>query len=174
MTIIARMRCPTIVILLLPVSQVCRLIRFARQRRRAAQQTQLAPPRFHQMAAQVAVRGIGDERYPRLADGLIDDLEVVLDNRDRRGVELPPPVLQRLLEIRHRGVVLRVGEAHGVDARVAAARLGTPEEAPYIRGGLGTPEEAPYIRGGLGTPEGAPYVRGGLRTPEGAPYVRCR
>src|SRR5258707_4856970 len=81
------------------------LVHVARERRRAAEQIELASPRLRQMAAQVAVARVGRKRVPRLADGVIDDLEVALDDGDRRGVELSASLFQCLFEIRHRGVV---------------------------------------------------------------------
>src|SRR3954468_13728329 len=69
------------------------------------------------MAAQVAVGGVGGERLPRLVDRLVDDLQVVFDDGDGRGIETAASGLQRLLEIGHRGVVLRIGHADGFDAR---------------------------------------------------------
>jgi hypothetical protein len=98
-----------------------------------SQQIELAAPRFHEMTAQVGVRRIPHERLARLVDRLVDDLEVVLDDGDRRGVELPAAGLQGLLEVGHRGVVLRVGEADGFDADAAGICIGTPQGAPYVR-----------------------------------------
>src|SRR4051812_26812923 len=87
-------------------------IGLAGQRRRAAQHIQLPAARLDQVAAQVTVGRVGGQRFTRLTDRLVDDFEVVLDDRDRRRVEPPPPVLQRLLEIDHRRLVLRIRKAH--------------------------------------------------------------
>ena len=99
------------------------LIHVRGQRRGAPQQIELAPPRFHEMTAQVGVRGIPDERFARLVDRLVDDLEVVLDDGDRRRVEPPAAGLQGLLEVGDGRVVLRVGEADGFDADVGPSAL---------------------------------------------------
>src|SRR5579864_3155968 len=87
-------------------------VRFG-ERRRAAQKIQLPPPRLDEVPAQVRVGGIGRQRVARLRNRLVDDLQVVLDDLNRRFVQPAASVLHGPLEIRHGGVVLRVGEADG-------------------------------------------------------------
>ena len=91
-------------------------VRFRRERSGAAKQIQLAPPRFHEVAAQVAVGRVAGERFPRLVDGLVDDLQVVFDDGDGGSVETAASGLQRFFEVGDSGVVLRVRHAHVVDA----------------------------------------------------------
>jgi hypothetical protein len=75
------------------------------------------------MAAQIVVRGVCFEGLPRLFDCLIDDLKIVLDDRDRRLVEPAAAVLQRLLEIADRRIVLRVGKGDRRDVRAEPVPL---------------------------------------------------
>src|SRR5262245_631854 len=95
-----------------------------RQRRRPAQEVQFSPPRFHQVAAQIRVRRIGGERFAGLRDRLIDRLQVLFDDRNRRLIELASPLLQRPLEIRHRRVLLVVREADADDCNAIRAGNG--------------------------------------------------
>ena len=98
------------------------LVRLARERRCATQQIQLAPARFHEMTAQVAVCRVSTERLPRLGNRLIDNLQVVLDDGDGVRVEPAPPFVHRTLEIGNGRVVLLVGEGDtcGLDVVVTA------------------------------------------------------
>src|SRR5579862_8628537 len=90
----------------------CQLVRFVRERRRAPEEIQLPPPRLDEMSTEITVRRIRLERLPRLFDRLVDDLQVVFDDRDGRLVQAGTAALQRLLQVADRCVVLRVREAH--------------------------------------------------------------
>src|SRR4051812_9784607 len=124
------------------------------------------------MTAQIRIGGVAHERFPRLVDGLVYDLQVVLDDRDSRRVEPAAPGLERLLEVDDGGVVLRVGKSDGFHLRVdAAVPTGTPEGVPYVRGGAAVARRhvGHRLSGAAGvatgTPEGVPYVRGGSVAP---------
>src|SRR6185503_11020061 len=82
-----------------------------RQSGNVAQQLDLLAERAREVIAQVGAAGIGRERLPRLVDRLVDDLQVLPDHLHGAGVELALVRDQRLLQLRHRRVILRAAQA---------------------------------------------------------------
>jgi hypothetical protein len=74
------------------------ILRTRRQHRRCAKELDFLVERVSQLLAQQHAGGIFRESRFALLDGRVDDLEILVDDRDSRGVELSLPPAHDILE----------------------------------------------------------------------------